>query len=421
MGFGPRDSYYEIHLESRMLQSENQAIAIQRPVRANDRSSLLSAQAMELVLLKERMRCDRHALHFSMIVLNVGAISSRRLLRLARVLDRRLRLTDERGWLAMGGIGVMLPMTNTSGAQVVLSDLVREIKAIGMQVDAVLYSYDGVDRGTFHPIDDEPRRNDDESVSARSFAHDGVVDLGSTDSSHDTLDRGARPIRADRFTQGAVRSSHLRDQQGFMIAEVSYRFPIWKRAIDIVGASVGLILASPILLTSAMAIKLTSRGPIFFRQMRTGQFGRPFAIYKLRTMVVDAEELKAKIRQLNERDGPAFKIKNDPRVTFVGSILRKSGFDELPQLWNVLIGNMSIVGPRPLPCDEDAQCEVWHRRRLDTKPGLTCDWQVSKSRAISFRDWMRMDLRYADQRSFLGDMRLMVKTVSAVVLGRVGH
>jgi lipopolysaccharide/colanic/teichoic acid biosynthesis glycosyltransferase len=191
--------------------------------------------------------------------------------------------------------------------------------------------------------------------------------------------------------------------------------------MDISGALIGLAFALPFILMAAMVIKLTSKGPVFFRQLRTGQYGNVFAMYKLRTMVVDAEELKGKLQLLNERDGPAFKMTNDPRVTRLGFVLRKTGLDELPQLWNVLVGDMAIVGPRPLPCNEDAKCKVWQRRRLDTKPGLTCIWQISKSRKISFSDWMRMDLRYADKRTMAGDVSLMFKTVLAVLLGRVGH
>jgi len=198
-------------------------------------------------------------------------------------------------------------------------------------------------------------------------------------------------------------------------------FPKWKRAMDLVCASSGLMVAGPLLIVTAVAIKATSKGPVFFRQWRTGQNNRPFRIMKLRTMVVDADELKEKLRELNERDGPAFKIKNDPRVTRVGSFLRSTGLDELPQLWNVLIGEMSIVGPRPLPVDEDALCEQWQRRRLDTKPGLTCSWQIAKSRKIPFDDWMRMDIQYASTRSLKNDLSLMFKTVAAVLLGRVGH
>ena len=191
--------------------------------------------------------------------------------------------------------------------------------------------------------------------------------------------------------------------------------------MDIICASIGLIVSLPIVLLAAILIKMTSKGPVFFRQMRTGQFGNAFPIYKLRTMVLDAEELKGKLQALNERDGPAFKLKDDPRVTKVGNLLRKTGLDELPQLWNVWVGHMAIVGPRPLPCNEDAECKVWQRRRLDTKPGLTCSWQISKSRKISFADWMRLDLQYSDSRTIFGDIRLMFKTVLAVFLGRVGH
>ena len=191
--------------------------------------------------------------------------------------------------------------------------------------------------------------------------------------------------------------------------------------MDILCASIGLVIALPFIVLASIAIKLTSKGPVFFRQLRSGQSGNTLPVYKLRTMVVEAEELKAQLQVLNERDGPAFKMKNDPRVTRVGAILRKTGLDELPQLWNVLVGDMAIVGPRPLPCDEDADCETWQRRRLDTKPGLTCVWQISKSRKISFADWMRMDLRYSDNRTIGGDIMLMLKTVKVVFLGRVGH
>ena len=232
----------------------------------------------------------------------------------------------------------------------------------------------------------------------------------------------ARAIRADGDSQlRSGDSGVLNHHSTVSTTHFCPQYPKWKRATDVVGSLLGLLLAGPVILTAAIAIKATSKGPVFFRQMRTGQFGNPFVMYKLRTMVVDAEELRAKLHALNERDGPAFKIKNDPRVTLVGKFLRSTGIDELPQLWNILIGNMAIVGPRPLPCDEDAQCKTWQRRRLDTKPGLTCFWQISKSRDISFEDWMRMDLQYSRKRSVRSDVSLVLKTVMAVFLGRVGH
>jgi lipopolysaccharide/colanic/teichoic acid biosynthesis glycosyltransferase len=202
---------------------------------------------------------------------------------------------------------------------------------------------------------------------------------------------------------------------------VSKPYPKWKRAFDIVAAGSGLAICSPVLLASAIAIRCTSTGPIFFVQPRTGQFGRKFHILKLRTMVKNAEDLKSELWESNERDGPAFKMKSDPRVTTVGKFLRRTGLDELPQLINVLKGEMAIVGPRPLPCNEDADCERWQRRRLDTKPGLTCYWQIAKSRQIRFVEWMRMDLRYGDRRSLAEDVKLVFKTCISVFLGRVGH
>jgi lipopolysaccharide/colanic/teichoic acid biosynthesis glycosyltransferase len=134
-----------------------------------------------------------------------------------------------------------------------------------------------------------------------------------------------------------------------------------------------------------------------------------------------AEELKASLRALNEQDGPAFKIKDDPRVSFVGSYLRRTCIDEFPQFWNVLIGDMSLVGPRPLPVDEAAECEPWQRRRTSVTPGMTCIWQVSGGTRISFTEWMRMDLRYARSRKLLGDLALLWKTFWVVVLHRASH
>jgi lipopolysaccharide/colanic/teichoic acid biosynthesis glycosyltransferase len=166
-----------------------------------------------------------------------------------------------------------------------------------------------------------------------------------------------------------------------------------------------------------MAVKLTSRGPIFFSQLRTGLAGKPFRIYKFRSMTVDAESKKRLLLAFNEQDGPAFKIKHDPRVTLVGRFLRRTNIDELPQLWNVLIGDMSLVGPRALPCGEADGCSQWQRQRLDATPGITCIWQAHGTRD-SFDDWVRMDVQYIRSRSLLVDVKLMLETVPVVMFGR---
>lgn len=193
-----------------------------------------------------------------------------------------------------------------------------------------------------------------------------------------------------------------------------------KSVIDYLGAAVGLLLLSPLLLLIALLIKLSSRGPVVFSQKRCGVNGRIFDIYKFRTMVVNAEELKQQLTEDNEVDGPVFKIKKDPRITRIGAILRKTSLDELPQLVNVLKGEMSLVGPRPPVPDEVSQYEVWQRRRLSMKPGLTCIWQVSGRNDVSFEQWMNMDLEYIDNWSLGLDIKLLLKTVKEVTVGN-GH
>jgi lipopolysaccharide/colanic/teichoic acid biosynthesis glycosyltransferase len=194
------------------------------------------------------------------------------------------------------------------------------------------------------------------------------------------------------------------------------RMPFWKRLIDVAGATFGLVLLLPLFVVVAVAIKLTSPGPIIFKQRRSGRGGRPFWLYKFRSMVTDAEEKKEELLELNEQDGPAFKMERDPRVTVVGRFLRATTIDELPQLWNVLKGDMSLVGPRPLPCGESDECVGWQRRRLDVTPGLTCFWQVKDQRTkIPFVDWVRMDLKYVKSRSPKVDLSLITETIRYIL------
>ncbi|HLJ91859.1 MAG TPA: sugar transferase, partial [Gemmataceae bacterium] len=148
---------------------------------------------------------------------------------------------------------------------------------------------------------------------------------------------------------------------------------------------------------------------------RSGRGGQPFRIYKFRTMIANAETYKSVLLPYSEQDGPAFKLQNDPRITPIGGILRRTSLDELPQLWNVLKGDMSLVGPRPLPCEETDACEGWHRRRLNVTPGLTCIWQVKGRSLVSFAEWVRMDLQYIHSRSMWQDVKLLLLTVPAVV------
>ena len=192
-----------------------------------------------------------------------------------------------------------------------------------------------------------------------------------------------------------------------------------KRAIDFVGAFAGLIVASPLILAVYLAIRFTSPGPVIFRQLRGGKHGKPFTMFKLRTMHTDAEMRRAELLAMNQMTGPVFKVEDDPRVTRIGYWLRKWSIDELPQLLNVLRGEMSLVGPRPLPLYEVDQFEnTAHRRRLSVPPGLTCLWQISGRNEINdFSDWVRLDLLYIDNWSLWLDLKILLKTVPAVLLG----
>ncbi|MHB8959834.1 MAG: sugar transferase [Candidatus Limnocylindrales bacterium] len=192
-----------------------------------------------------------------------------------------------------------------------------------------------------------------------------------------------------------------------------------KRGMDIVGALTGLILLSPILLVVAVAIRVIDGSPVLFRQARGGLQGRTFMMYKFRTMVTDAESRLAAIEHLNERNGVVFKVTNDPRVTHIGRFLRSTSIDELPQLWNVLKGEMSLVGPRPLPVREVAQFDVWHRRRQSMKPGITGLWQTGARDEPDFDRWVERDLAYIDRWSLLQDFKILLWTIPAV-FGRTG-
>ncbi|MGZ4986738.1 MAG: sugar transferase, partial [Limisphaerales bacterium] len=193
-----------------------------------------------------------------------------------------------------------------------------------------------------------------------------------------------------------------------------------KQTLDFFGASLLLLIFSPVLIGAAIAIRLTSPGPIFFRQQRSGVNGNPFTMYKFRSMGTDAEQRKQELAALNEMSGPVFKVTNDPRVTKVGVWLRKFSIDEFPQLLNVLRGEMSLVGPRPLPVDEVARFDdLAHRRRLSVKPGLTCLWQISgRSDLCDFREWVRLDLEYIDNWSLWLDCKILCRTVPVVLLGK---
>lgn len=188
--------------------------------------------------------------------------------------------------------------------------------------------------------------------------------------------------------------------------------------LDRTGALFGLLALTPLLLAVALSVRLSSRGPVFHRQVRQGQHNRPFTMWKFRTMVADAETLKAQLATSNEVDGPLFKMRGDPRVTSVGRMLRRTSLDELPQLVNVLLGHMSLVGPRPPLPEEASRYDEREHRRLAVKPGLTGLWQVSGRSDLTWQETVSLDLWYVDNWSVAADMGLLARTVRAVADGR---
>jgi lipopolysaccharide/colanic/teichoic acid biosynthesis glycosyltransferase len=192
---------------------------------------------------------------------------------------------------------------------------------------------------------------------------------------------------------------------------VTYRLA--KRTLDVIGSAVGIVMLSPILITVFIILSITTKGRPIIRQQRVGHLGRRFPMFKFRSMRLDAEKLQHLVR--NEKDGPIFKNRHDPRITRIGRILRRTSIDEMPQLFNVLVGHMSLVGPRPPLAKEVAQYKPWQRRRLAIKPGLTCLWQISGRCEIGFDQWVRMDIWYANNQNLWTDLKLLVRTPLSVI------
>jgi len=224
------------------------------------------------------------------------------------------------------------------------------------------------------------------------------------------------------FDSGDTRRSLRLEESLGTITLHDESWDVWgymlKRFVDLSIAAILILLLSPLLGLIALLIKLDSPGPVFFLQTRLGLGKHPFKIYKFRTMVADAERLMKAIEHLNETEGPTFKLKNDPRITRFGSLLRKTSLDELPQLLNVLSGDMSLVGPRPLPLrDYEGFSHDWQRRRFSVKPGITCLWQIMGRSSITFDEWMALDMQYIDHWSMWLDLVILAKTIPAVLRG----
>lgn len=309
---------------------------------------------------------------------------------LCTAIEERKRQYDTVGLPEAHRIGVLLPYTGAVGARAFAEDVLQR---------------SGLENGRAFA-----------SVSSNEGGLNGIATPESTDAPAPKIEVAVPEEVAEEAATPADAPTDSRS-----VASIWHEFQrkpsIGKRTLDIAGSGAALVVLSPVLITAAALVKWSSPGPILFAQQRAGQFGRPFMLLKFRSMYIDAEARKQDLLHLNEMDGPVFKIKNDPRITPVGRWLRRWSIDELPQFYNVLRGDMSLVGPRPPTLDELPGYETWHLRRLTRRGGLTCIWQTSGRNNVAFQEWMRMDMRYMRRQSIWTDISLIAKTVWTVATG----
>ena len=409
-------------------------------------------EVLDLLIRRECACADRNGREFSLVLFRVksekkASVSTQRL---ARTILSRARLTDEVGWFSDNYICALLPDTAVEGARIFTSSVCDLVERKAPRPLAVVYSYPGnmVTSGEvseaarprgdrFKDQDDDDRSNGGNGGGRLQLTVNPRITGNSVRNAATVMRTVASGVsRLEETVEAApsafmTRSDLMPALKQGLKTELSasqlpansiheflvHPIPMWKRMLDIIGAATALLVFSPVMLIVAIGIKLTSNGgPVLFTQNRAGLGGKPFKIYKFRTMVVDAEAKKQSLRALSEQDGPAFKLANDPRITPFGRLLRKTSLDELPQLWNVLVGDMSLVGPRPLPIEEAERCLQWQRRRLDVTPGLTCIWQVKGRSTVTFAEWIRMDVEYIRRRTIIHDLSLLMMTVPAVLL-----
>jgi lipopolysaccharide/colanic/teichoic acid biosynthesis glycosyltransferase len=348
---------------------------------------LFSPEQIEFVLQRERSRADRHQAEFSLVIFRSESNLKLHvaLLKIARIILEHARATDEIGHYDKTSVCVVLPETGGNGAWNFAQRVCDDAKKQDLMPVCVVYTY---------PSSWFPK-------NGKSHNHTG--------------DRGNLPVSIDANGRNFPPSEIPVQRMETLLAK---KMPWWKRGLDLLGAATALILFAPVMAIIALAIRLTSPGPVMFKQKRAGLGGKTFEIYKFRSMTTDAEARKKELMALNEQDGPAFKIKSDPRVTPIGKFIRCTSLDELPQLWNVIRGEMSLVGPRPLPVDEAGAAQQWQHRRLEVTPGLTCIWQIKGRSRVTFDEWVRMDISYIRRRNVLHDLAIILQTIPAVLLRR---
>jgi lipopolysaccharide/colanic/teichoic acid biosynthesis glycosyltransferase len=404
---------------------------------------VLSAAEFEVYFERERCLADRGTRLFSLMMLKRVDGDPLYLDRLSRHLIKRLRSTDLVGQLDRDHLAILLTDTGPTQARSIAGWIDRDVAGLGLRVESTIYVYPSVADAEF--AQPPSFRGDDAStpsnhVGPNGHGPNGDGANGNGGNGHGGNGHGSGGNGRARRTAVPVEigAQDRMEEDDFQVAPgkppveaapaacqvedlwplLTVATPWWKRAIDIAVSAILILLLAPFFALVALAIKLDSPGPVIFKQRRAGRGGKPFTFYKFRSMFVDAEKRREELEALNEQGGPVFKIKNDPRMTRVGRIMRRWSIDETPQLWNVLRGDFSLVGPRPPTLNEVPGYERWQRRRLNVPGGLTCIWQVSGRNDVAFQDWMRMDMQYILRRGFWMDVHLLFRTVTAVVTGR---
>ena len=380
-----------------------------------------SCQELHAIMKRERCRVDRNSHAFSLVVFQVGSVGNNGTLALylAEVLAKRLRATDEAGWFDSEHIAVVLDHTWAEGAwkfAADISDLVAE-KASCPEYRVYTYSY---------------TQKDDDDSDNDNFGDRRASDRFRTGPVKEFDGHASSPVSSGGQRVGSMARFHnsFEKQESDRFAEriepvLAPRMPVYKRVMDITGSLIGIIILSPLLLMVALIIKITSRGPVFFKQERVGCLGKRFRMWKFRTMKVDADQTQHQkyLTELIKSGAEGFdnngksmkKLEHDSRVIPFGNFLRKTAIDELPQLFNVLKGEMSLIGPRPPIPYEVKEYYRWHYGRFDTVPGMTGLWQVSGKNRTTFKEMVRFDITYARQMSWRLDARILAGTIPAII------
>ena len=417
---------------------------------------VLSPTEMERAYQRERARCDRNDQCFSIVVFRIDEKRDGDLRRVARLLVERVRAYDAVGAVDSNRVAALLPETHGEGSWVFADSAMAQFTSLDLRAQCKVYTYphdeerdapyglsdrDDIDSHSGDSRVDSPgdpggRRATGTHGSMTASPLPRLVEpAGATDAESEPANEAALDSDRERVVHlhvvedeeqpgdATIRDSvipaltdprPISDMRSVFVEPL----PLYRRAVDITVSGLAILALSPVLIGAAVLVKTTSPGSIIFWQWRAGRGGKPFRFYKFRSMYQDAESRKNDLRLVNEMDGPIFKIRDDPRITPVGRWLRKLSIDELPQLFNVLRGDMTLVGPRPPVLDEVESYKPWQRQRLDITGGLTCIWQVSGRSEVAFDDWMRMDIRYKQKRNLWMDVCLVVKTFGAVFSGR---